>query len=719
MKTAPIVLTEAMQQLLPRSKHPLAPLHEGISNAIEAILQRQQADASSEPGVIDVRLQFTGLLKDAQRLESIEIVDNGVGFDDVNYERFKNLLDRSKSFNNQGSGRIQFLHRAETVRISSQFRSGENVIRRTCTCDSVNYLSPPTDEIIEATSPIETKVTLLNLKYSDAERKIIDVMEPDWLKAQITNHFLLRFYLDKQKHRLPEVRITFLRPQQKPVTKAINPDDVPEPTKTGELNVSYQKVKDAKADDIEWVSSADEPEKLEWAHFSLPQDELAQNEVVLCSKNVRVKEVDFKQIKKADTVAGHRYLTAVYGDILNNPDHVSHSVDSFTFPRRDDAEKRTKELFFDPAQSFMFMDSIEEAVENAIPGIYREVVDLQKQKEEAVLEIAKAHGIPADTALSAKIRLSDNEQQITTKIFRQQADRLANEAFKIKKLFEGLKALDPTAADYEKELEERGSELLGRIPPQNKQELTRYVLRRQMVTWVLKLILDSKLHQQGAGAALKTPKGRKPAKRKDKEGLIHDLIFKRRTSTGDGPNDLWVLNEEFVHFEGCAELPLSQLKDHKGNKVLRPVTEAEIEKYAPRTGQRPDIFLYPEEGQCVLVEFKDPEENLSNHLNQMIRYCNVIANFSVAKIQRFYCYLIGEKIDRLDLDNDFKLSVSGDWVRGPIGIPSFDEKLGGAPIATAQLEVIKLSSIYDRARRRNKSFADKLGITDLEDSDPD
>ena len=55
-----------------------------------------------------------------------------------------------------------------------------------------------------------------------------------------------------------------------------------------------------------------------------------------------------------------------------------------------------------------------------------------------------------------------------------------------------------------------------------------------------------------------------------------------------------------------------------------------------------------------------------------------------------------------------KKTVSGDWLKSNIELVSADGKR--EPIGIAQLEIIKLSSVANRAHRRNKSFADKLGL---------
>lgn len=253
-------------------------------------------------------------------------------------------------------------------------------------------------------------------------------------------------------------------------------------------------------------------------------------------------------------------------------------------------------------------------------------------------------------------------------------------------------------------LKKRSSELLELIPEQNKQELGRYIIRREMVTKILELILSNSLTEQN----IEKGKG----ERTDKEGLIHDLIFLRKSQQNASLNDLWVLNEEFMHFDGCSEIPLNQIQNSRGEKLLKDFNnEAEIRaKFGIRDIRRPDIFLFAEEGKCVLIEFKSADTDLSNHLNQLVRYANLIANSSTTKIDQFFCYLISEKIDRVDLPSGFDKSVLGDFVRPYLAIKSVEEGKEDFVIASIHQEIIKLSSLHNRASIRNKSFADKLGI---------
>lgn len=231
-----------------------------------------------------------------------------------------------------------------------------------------------------------------------------------------------------------------------------------------------------------------------------------------------------------------------------------------------------------------------------------------------------------------------------------------------------------------------------------------------MVVELLKLILNKDLAIQKE-AAEKKEKGIE-VERMDKEGLIHDLIFKRRMK--NVPNDLWILNEEFVHFDGCSELELNRL-EVDGEKLLYPDIDIKeiLESVGIESGSalewRPDIFLYPEESKCVLIEFKAPDVEMSKYCDQIQKYAKIIANYSTRPFTQFYGFLIGEQLNQLAIPDRYKKVPYGNyWVYASEPINSIET---GLPIADLYQEIMPLSEIAKRAEIRNKSFAEKLGIT--------
>ncbi len=699
--TSPVKLKGAMG-LIKKSKNFFAPLTEAITNSLESMAAEDFRDI--EP-IIDIKLYYNlGLFGDEKTLDKISITDNGQGFINESYERFKTLLDQSKGFNNRGSGRLQFLHRFGRVKVESIFDEDGKRYRRTFISNENNLVSEHQKVEVSGETLKITTVELIDFKGDKADIAAINALSIDDIKNTIRNRFLLKFYLEqKNSIKVPHIKISTVSGNTEPESRDIAAEDIPTPLSEGEINVPYLKLRTNDVSDIEWITG-EKSEILKWAYFKLPVDVLPQNAVCLCSKDVSIQEIPFLKIKKNEAFNGHRHLTAVYGEVLNAAESLSDSVDKFVFPSQKETEKDIKgSLFADIDEEHLFIDTIENSIKAALPEAYREIEQLKENQAIAVEKIALAHGIPEDLAKAINLDLTDTEEKITEKLFKKQAEDLSKESYKIKQLFEALNDLNPTEENYQNELETRGKELLDLIPQQNKQELSRYIIRREMVTKILSLILNNGLDYQRNNLD----------ERKDREGLIHDLIFKRKSTDTGTLNDLWILNEEYLHFDGCSDIAINQIEDASGRKLLR-TSDSEDELLAKfginRTLRRPDIFLYVEEGKCVLIELKAHEVDLSDHLNQLTKYCNLIANCSTEKIEQFYCYLIGENVERVDIPGDFTKAVTGDFVKVNQPIRYVETGKEENIIANIYQEVVQLSSIHRRASVRNKSFADKLGI---------
>jgi hypothetical protein len=390
-----------------------------------------------------------------------------------------------------------------------------------------------------------------------------------------------------------------------------------------------------------------------------------------------------------------------YGELFDDDHNVSHEVDCFRFPRKKDIEKDIiDQLFHDEDKELITRDDLDDAIRGVLPVIYTDLIEARRELQKDVFALAQAHGIPPEIAEKVDVQVGDTEEKITDKLYKKQAEELAERNTQIKRIYEELVSLNPTDENYQEELLERSSELLALIPQQNKEELGRYIICREMVAKILRLINDKALDYQ------RQP--RVPGKKKNKEFLIHDLIIRRRSDSTDDLNDLWVLNEEFVHYEGCSDLPLNKIRLRDGRSLLGDISSEEIAEFGLSTELKPDIFLFPGEGKCVLIELKAPDVNLADYLGQMTKYCNLIANYGSFQINRFYCYLIGEKLGRIDVINDYEPTVNDDWVRHEQQIRSIhDNKV---IIGHIYSEIILLSSVAARAERRNRSFAERLGV---------
>ena len=236
------------------------------------------------------------------------------------------------------------------------------------------------------------------------------------------------------------------------------------------------------------------------------------------------------------------------------------------------------------------------------------------------------------------------------------------------------------------------------MPLQNRTALTQYVARRELVLNLFQRILRD-FNSGVAGID---------------EKIFHNLIFQQHSSDSYN-SDLWLLNEEFIYFKGSSEALLKNV-EIDGVKIFKDEFDEEEQNYIRSLGEnrgwkRPDILLFPQEGKCIIVEFKSPEINLADNLLQINKYAGLIHNFSTdeAKINTFYGYLVGESINPFEvrqLDPNFQNNPKFNYLFRP-NFPVLGE-ISGRPDGSLYTEVIQYSVLLERAIMRNKVFIEKL-----------
>jgi hypothetical protein len=718
--------------LIQKTNNAVAPLLEAVVNSLDSIKKRQDSGASFTPAV-KIVLGYNTAAKDVfggteKILSFITIEDNGEGFTSENSDRFKKLADRSKRLNNRGIGKIQFFHRFKKVNVDSTFADG-NIKKNVQLSYAIDDVISEKEVILDNSSDLEvtTSVKLEQFYGNDFEKSVFSsyIDNIKLLEKEIYKGFILRLYLVKETGLKLTIQ-TCLDGEVQPVNAVIGGDDIPAPDKIETVSIETVQLA-APADSesgskIEW-KVVNNDSQLTVSRFKIPEDFIDNNGIFLFSKTILIEpfRVPFLNniLNKSAVFNGYRYISIVSGDILDEEDNVNYSFDGFNFPNKKDIEKLIKDgdCLFNPKEHYIFIDEIKKKVIEKLSDIYSDICKLPDEKVAEILKIAQTFGIPIKTAraIIPRININSSNNEITNKLFMHQARDLAKLSIEVQQNYNKIVKLevegfDPTDVKYEEMVKKASNKLLSLIPKQNRNELARYIIRRDMVVRTLRLAIKNRLGRQQAWAESKAA-GEKV--REEQESIIHDLFFKRRAKGIS--SDLWILNEEFVHYSGCSDLPLEKLTVD-GCKVLKD--HIDIEEAFNQVGldvnhrlkQRPDIFLFPEEGKCILIEFKAPSVEVESHLYQIERYAKLIANFSEKKIKQFYGFMLGENIDSVNIPGRYRKSTYGKyWFYPSESVTSIENDL---PIADLYQEIIPYSTIADRAEIRNRSFADKLGIND-------
>ena len=685
-----------------KSADQLQPIYEAFTNSLEAI---RLLDHPTDNGSIILKLCFrrNPLLPEdkPQDFEAIQVEDSGVGFNDKEFERLINLNDTRKGFFNKGSGRVQFLHYFERSEYTSIFKEDNSYtgykLRKFTISKGEAYLrhnSIIRHERVEDFEAIRP-YTVLTFKtpLKDADLNFYKVLSIAELKENIINRYLAFFCENRDS--LPKIILQKVMDDQIVEELDIKSNNIPKEDNQRDIEIKYCKV----STDGKSIERTAKTETLNLKGFKINKAKLQKNGLKLTSKGEIAKEIKLDSLLVDDEIDGHRYLFLLSGDYINNRDTDTRGI--LNIPTLEEYKKKvgdTSALFTDEE---IVLDDIREEANAAILNMYEEIGVRTEEKKQEVEELRNMFLLNPDSIREAKIKLTDTEEEILEKVYKADAKMVAKGDAAIKKRFDALANLNPSSVDFSDKFLEEVNELTRTIPLQNRTELTHYVARRKLVLNLFEKVLNRKLVVQQKN------------KSNHDEGLIHNLLFRKGSEKPEN-SDLWIINEDFIYFSGTSEKQLSKLKIG-GELVFKKKFSDEEEDYLKSLGEnrkikRPDVLLFPDEGKCIIIEFKSPEVNASDHLTQIDFYANLIRNYTEEKflIQSFYGYLIGENIEPRDVlgrVSRYEHSYQLDYLFRPSEkVNGFDGRKDGS----IYTEVIKYSTLLERAKRRNNIFIQKL-----------
>lgn len=692
-----------IQKITP-SPDKLRPIYEAFTNAYDAI-------KTSTDGKIVIQIQLKKNLYSAEdekfEFENITVEDNGIGFNDEEFTRFLNLDDTSKGIGNKGSGRIQFIHYFEKAEYESVFADNtsstgfrkrvftlsqndaflqQNAIVRLDNDEEVSATSSYT--ILKLTNPLEFK--------NQKNREYFKTLSTEDLKQNVRDTFLALFCDNRDN--LPEIK--FQRVINGIIDseneKSITQQDIPNDDKSEEINICYSKINmEGK------VEKSTNTEILNFKSFKIEQNALQKNEIKLVSNGEIVKNIKLDNLASDDLIKNNRYLFLLSGNIIDNASTDTRG--NLYIPTESEFKKSYGEANLFP-EEIITIDEIRETTNDKINIIYPEIAEHAKQKQ-IEIEALKDMFLLNDKAIKrAGIKPADDEETALEKIYKADSELVAKKDVEIKKRIDALNQLTPNASDYQEKLTAEVKALTKEIPLQNRTSLTQYIARRKMVLELFQKTLNYELDKFKNGGRID-------------EDVLHNLIF-QQSSNNPEASDLWLINEEFIYFRGASEHLLKNIQ-YDGVSILKEDDKLSEEEKNYRLKQggdanlkRTDILLFPKEEKCIIMEFKAPDVDVSDHLNQINRYASLINNLSKEdfSFNTYYGYLIGENIDIdaiEDNDTDFKSAHSLNYIFRPFKriAGKFGKKDGAL-----YTEIIKYSTLLERAKLRNKIFIDKLDI---------
>lgn len=696
------LLFEGVLRDIRKSREALQPIYEALTNAFEAIKCRVDKD-----GTFQFANGFINIIIDAQatidsnspEFSSLSIQDNGIGFNDVDFKRFNTYKDFTKGFSNLGSGRIQYVHYFDKTHIVSRYKeNGDFYQRDFFVSKSPEYVQKHNALVYhksctvispEDITDIGTLLTFIGLLENS---NVYNVLTARSLKNNIIKKYLS--YLCRHRDSFPRIQILYRINGQEKENEIITKTDIPPIDKTDTAVLHYQRI----SPDGKSFESLDRTETFTIESFRISGAFLSQNSLKLTSKGEIVNEspITLQNLASNTTLNGSKYLFLVSSEYIDKQD--SNVRGELKIPTRANAAKSD---LFEP--EFITVDDIQESVTKKIDSMYPEIQTKKNEAESQLEEIKQLFHYTNETIEAAGININDSEDRIIEKIHEVESRKGALLDISIKKSYDSLKTLDPSKSNYQDILKEKATELVKIIPLRNKNVLTQYIARRGLVLSLFEKILSKQTDVQHVNPT------------KHREDLFHNL-FMPRHSEDTIDSDLWILNEDFIYFDGISEGVLSKVQVNGENFFEDDFTRKEDEFLTSlgedRTALRPDILLFPSEGKCIIIEFKDPSINVSKYLNQINRYAGLILNYAKEKFNMsiFYGYLIGESIEPMDVqlaDGHFENAYQMDYMFKPADIV---RSFSGRPNGSIYTEVIKYSTLLERARQRNRIFLEKLNM---------
>ena len=426
-----------------------------------------------------------------------------------------------------------------------------------------------TEEIEE--QPDVTTVICTGLKDC-SEYKKCKVGE---FKEILKDHYFV--YLCSIRDKMPRITIEIYHNEQLIESETLTKDDIPQEDTT--LTFSIERAKyNNKSKKIEYL---DEAENFQVRCFKLEKDHVKKNKIALISKDEVVDgiKVEFDLLRPEDVIANQRYMLFITSDYLD--DIAGDTRGTLQLPSMKDLIGKNSD--FDKSKSYILIDDIARSTNREFKQYYPEI----KEKEDAYLnnldELKRMFLLNDETMekLKGKLGVNISTEDILKSFYFADSDLAAQMDARLKDIVDGLHKLNPTASNYKNDLMNKVNSMVSIIPQQNKVDITRYVARRKLVLDVFEKALDRELSVQQDG------------NRNIDEKILHNILF-QQSSEDTLNSDLWLLNEDFIYFNGTSEERLFNIK-LDGENIFRDEFSAIETEYLCSLGEdrrkkRPDVL---------------------------------------------------------------------------------------------------------------------------------
>lgn len=674
-----------------------------LSNAIDSYLIRKNATPDISP--LDVRFEIELYSSDMFAADDIGVkltcIDNGAGLGD---EQVKAFVTKDSTFKDDlkingigkcfGSGRVQYFHFFDHLKIESTFEKNSKLFLRTLdVASNIKEISENSFNKYDAkSSNIETQVSLTGLSTQAYSKHFLAANLPVDLSAKNIKHhvlitFLQRFIALKDIIDDFSVQISTTLFGQVSEPEIITTLDLP---------------KKLPVDDIPIVCSHGQAEdsqklKLTISTYEFPEEKYPrfEHDVALCANSSIVKSLTNKFLKvkkdRSRAIEGNFYLVLIESNYLESRVNV----------RRDNFEIRANCRNGELSSSGPSMEDIYESIEDYVLGL---LTPTDFDREALIKETGSKFGISSKMLVDTrvKVKYGDTADMIAKRVLKKYQEEIVDDTSSIFDMKQKLLDLDPRQPDFRDSVNAMSWQYTSTIQKMDMANLSQLVVRRSAMLEILGSAIKGMLSVQEDSNG-----------RKENERIIHNIFFPTGKDSNDKiDHDIWILNEEYHYFEHIAsDKSLSSIPWGDNDNLFEPDIDSALAEVFQKNEsdnqlKRPDIAIFNEEGAAIIIEFKAPGVSMDNYMGDLMEYAHLLAAKSKGRIKKFYGYLIGDTVKPLRLKGYKKFPSDKGW----FSTDSLEDPETGRSYGELYSEILFYQDFVDRAEQRLKIYKEKLGI---------
>ena len=639
-----------------QSSRPLLPIYEAISNSLHAEAKKIE--------IIIERHNNARLIESStfNKIKNIIIADNGVGFNESNYNSF-NLAYTSNKELGKGKGRFFYLKNFKKVKIKSIYKENDDYYER-------NFDFLPTKNGIENSSnpqKIEKQNKKTEVRLEGLDNNVEFPTKLEDIAFDITVHFFLEFRKNKNFNI---------------IIKDIERKE----------NYDLRKLFDEKlGDEIQIIDFKIENVSFKIEHLLIEKlGEVNASTVFLTAENRIVKDEKFKNSyfnSPFDEKYVYAFISSPYLDERVNTNRTNFIFDS------QGVIGRTHNEYFD-------INVILNEVSKNIEEIYSSYIEDIKNRRDLRIRNYLDNSINSSDKLIYDAYKNDILQNVKEGSQNSSIAKIIDEKKReIKEqTVEDIKKININNENYN----ERITEISEKIEINMKHALAEYVIQRKMTLEVYGKVLEGKK----SGIDKKT--GTSIQHNYEHEKSIHNLIFpmkKNNLETDYNEHNLWLIDDS-LSFQTFITSDLAMGKFIKNSEDK----------------SRPDILLFSEYDKnsfidsMTIIELKrpeiDPQKRKDSPHTQVISYVKKLRNkeFLVngkelktdSDRTRFYVYIL------MDLNKSAKdYFEQEDYIELRVGKGYYKYHQQ----YNTHIQVLDYRTLGEDATRRNNAFFEKLGIS--------